>query len=167
MEDVKPSKSELKRRYAALQELGEQLIRLPSSQLDTLPLGDDLRAAIEQAARIKSHSALRRQRQLIGKLMRDADADSIENAFHALGGQERQAKRVFKMAEQWRDRIVREGHEAISAYAASAGQDVVELSRLYQEFSSEGSDQARKIILRRIFRVIHEQLRSVQLPESE
>ena len=74
MEDVKPSKSELKRRYAALQELGEQLISLPSSQLDTLPLGDDLRAAIEQAARIKSHSALRRQRQLIGKLQDDAIA---------------------------------------------------------------------------------------------
>ena len=166
-EDLKPSKSELKRRYTALQELREKLIGLSASQLDTLPLGSELRAAIDHAARIGSHSALRRQRQLIGKLMRDADGPAIEEGFLALGSQERAAKRVFRQAEQWRDRIAQQGADAINAYAQASGSDSGELSLLYQEYRNEHSDKGRKIALRRIFRLIHEQLESVQSTGSE
>lgn len=165
-EDSKPSKSELKRRYTALQDLGEKLIGLSSSQLDSLPIATELRTAIDQAARIKSHSALRRQRQLIGKLMREANAAAIQEAFDALGGQERQAKRVFRQAEQWRDRIAQQGYEAISAYAIATGVEKEELAALYERFANEHSDKGRKAALRRIFRLIHEQLEAVQLPES-
>lgn len=165
-EDSKPSKSELKRRYTALQELGEKLVGLSSSQLDSLPLETELRAAIDQAARIRSHSALRRQRQLIGKLMRDANAAAIEEAFTALGGQERQAKRIFRQAEQWRDRIAREGYEAVNAYIKATGAEQQELAALYEKFANEHSDNGRKIALRRIFRLIHEQLGTAWSPES-
>lgn len=161
-EDLKPSKSELKRRYAALQELGEKLVGLSSSQLDSLPLEAELRAAIDQAARIRSHSALRRQRQLIGKLMREADAAAIEEAFLGLGSQERQTKRIFRQAEHWRDRIASEGRDAVSAYALASGSDDGQLALLYEEYRNENSDKGRKMVLRRIFRLIHEQLKSVQ-----
>ena len=166
-EDVKPSKSELKRRYSALQELGEKLVGLSSSQLDSLPLEAELRAAIDEAARIRSHSALRRQRQLIGKLMREADSAAIEAGFLALGSQERQAKRVFRQAEQWRGRIAKEGQDAISAFALASGSDNEDLALLYEEFRNENSDKGRRIVLRRIFRLIHDQLKSVQSTGSD
>jgi ribosome-associated protein len=166
-EDEKPSKTELKRRYAALQELGEKLVGLSSSQLDSLPLAAELRVAIDQAARIRSHSALRRQRQLIGKLMREADAVAIEDAFVALGSQERQAKRAFRQAEQWRDRIAKEGRDAVNAYALASGRDSGELALLYEAYRNENSDKGRKMVLRRIFRLLHEQFESVQSTGSD
>ena len=77
MDDLKPSKSARKREYLALQKLGEELITLKESDLDSLPLGDNLREAIMEARQIKAHGALRRQKQYIGKLMRNIDPEPL------------------------------------------------------------------------------------------
>jgi ribosome-associated protein len=77
VDDLKPSKSARKREYLALQILGEELITLKESDLDSLPLGDNLREAIMEARQIKAHGALRRQKQYIGKLMRHIDPEPL------------------------------------------------------------------------------------------
>ena len=77
MTELKPSKSARKREYLALQKLGEDLISLKPSELDSLPLDDNLRDAVEEARRIKAHGALRRQKQYIGKLMRYIDPEPL------------------------------------------------------------------------------------------
>ena len=64
----KPSKTARKREQLALQELGEYLIPLKSNDLDSIGLNEELLTAVRAATRIKSHGALRRQKQLIGKL---------------------------------------------------------------------------------------------------
>ncbi len=77
MDDLKPSKSARKREYIALQKLGEELILLKQSNLDSLPLDDNLREAVMEAQQIKAHGALRRQKQYIGKLMRHIDPEPL------------------------------------------------------------------------------------------
>lgn len=69
MDDLKPSKSARKREYLALQKLGEELIALRASELQSMPLDEGLLEAIVEARHIKAHGALRRQKQYIGKLM--------------------------------------------------------------------------------------------------
>ncbi len=80
MTDIKPSKSARKREYLALQKLGEQLIGLREEDVLALPLEDDLLNAVLDAQRMKARGALRRQKQYIGKLMRQADEESIRQA---------------------------------------------------------------------------------------
>lgn len=77
MTELKPSKSARKREYIALQKLGEDLIALKDSDLDGLPLDDNLREAVQEARLIKAHGALRRQKQYIGKLMRHIDPEPL------------------------------------------------------------------------------------------
>ena len=77
MTELKPSKSARKREYLALQKLGEELTTLKESDLDSLPLGDNLRDAVMEARQIKAHGALRRQKQYIGKLMRHIDPEPL------------------------------------------------------------------------------------------
>ncbi|HNP63898.1 MAG TPA: ribosome biogenesis factor YjgA [Woeseiaceae bacterium] len=84
MTELKPSKSAIKREYLALQKLGEELITLRQSEIDSLPLDDDLREAIMEAQQIKAHGALRRQKQYIGKLMRNIDPEPLKQAFSKL-----------------------------------------------------------------------------------
>ena len=79
MDDLKPSKSARKREYIALQKLGEELITLKESDLESLPLDDNLRDAVLEARQIKAHGALRRQKQYIGKLMRHIDPEPIRS----------------------------------------------------------------------------------------
>ena len=80
MTDPKPSKSARKREYLALQKLGEQLLTLRESDLHQIDLDAELLEAVLEARRIKSHGALRRQKQYIGKLMRRIDPEPIRTA---------------------------------------------------------------------------------------
>ena len=85
MDETKPSKSARKRAYLALQKLGEELITLRETDLQTVPLDEDLREAVIEARRMKKHGALRRQKQYIGKLMgRLDDPEPIREALERL-----------------------------------------------------------------------------------
>ncbi len=65
-----PSKSQRKRDATALQDLGAQLVKLTSAQLNRIPLPDDLLAAVRAAQAMPQRGAHKRQLQYIGKLMR-------------------------------------------------------------------------------------------------
>lgn len=74
----------MKREYLARQKLGEELIGLKESDLNQLPLDEDLLEAVREARTIKSHGALRRQKQYIGKLMRHVDPEPIREGLAKL-----------------------------------------------------------------------------------
>src|SRR5580692_3202718 len=74
---AKPSKSMRKRDAHAAQDLGEELIGLRDSELVALDLPERLVDAIREARRIPSRGGGTRQRQYIGKLMRDIDPEPI------------------------------------------------------------------------------------------
>ena len=121
MTKAKPSKSARKREYLAVQELGEQLIELTPEQLADIDLSNALLTAVTDAKSIKSHGALRRQKQLIGKLMRDLDPEPLQQALLTLGRQGQLEKAIFRCAESWRDRIVNEGQPALQQFYAETG----------------------------------------------
>ena len=78
------SKTRRKRDAEALQALGERLVELKPSRLARVPLDERLREEILTAQRIQARGARRRQLQLIGRLMRSADAAAIANALARL-----------------------------------------------------------------------------------
>ncbi|MBM70360.1 MAG: hypothetical protein CME43_12875 [Haliea sp.] len=109
-----PSKSELKRRMTALQNLGEALTALSDKQLQKVPIEDTrLLEAIAEAQRITSNSARRRHLQFIGKLMRDIDAEPIAAALSAMHQEQHRAAAHFQGLEALRDRLLDEGPEVI------------------------------------------------------
>lgn len=154
----KPSKSARKREHLALQDLGETLTRLRPSELEALPLDERLMDAVLEARGIHSRGALRRQRQLIGKLMRNADAAAIRAALGRLGQGDRDATRLFHAAETWRDRICSEGATAIAAFAAETDADTDVLRRLADELAASTDEDRRRILSRKIFREVHASL---------
>ncbi len=84
MTELKPSKSARKREYLALQKLGEDLIGLKEPDLRKMGLDEDLLEAVLEARRITSRGALRRQKQYIGKIMRQLDPEPIRAAMTRL-----------------------------------------------------------------------------------
>lgn len=72
-----PSKSARKRAAAAAQDLGESLIGLSEAKLAALPLPDVLREAIRVARGMRGRGSQARQRQYIGRLMRDIELAPI------------------------------------------------------------------------------------------
>ena len=76
----KPSKSQRKRDALALQELGETLVTLKPTQLDKMPLPEELREAVLAARQMNQRGARKRQLQYIGRLMRQIDPEPIRAA---------------------------------------------------------------------------------------
>src|SRR5690606_41842269 len=89
-----------------VQRLGDALAALRPEQLASIPVDEKLRDAIELGRRIRSREALRRQRQLIGRLMRDADADAIRDALEATSAGHRAEVALARAAEEWRERLL-------------------------------------------------------------
>lgn len=156
MTTTKPSKSARKREQHERQALGEQLIALNDADLATIPLDERLGAAIRDARSIKAREALRRQKQFVGKLMRDIDIQPILDALEALRLDELRDKRVFAHAEKWRDRLVREGRDALDAFASETGQADATLGELLTQLDVAVSDRDEKSLRRQIFRRVHE-----------
>lgn len=154
----KPSKSAKKRDQHALQALGEQLIELPEDQLRRIALDEDLFDAIISASHMTARGALRRQRQLIGKMMRRTDYQAIRAALEVATHTDRQAKDVVRRAEQWRDRIVDNGHAELERFLAETAQPNAELGALVDDLSRCQNRGDRRILARRLFRAIHGEL---------
>jgi len=116
-EEGRPSKSQLKRESHDLQELGEAVAALPDGRLADTPMPDALREAILEFRRTRSHEGRRRQKQYIGKLMRNADTEPLAEAVAAARlGTARDALRLHE-AEQWRSALLADD-EALTRWAA-------------------------------------------------
>lgn len=114
-----PSKSELKRESEKQQALGEALIALKPTELAKVPLDEELADAIELAHRLQGkREALRRQRQFLGRLMRSRDLEPIEQALAQIRSQHAAGNARLHRLEQWRERLLAGGDDAINALLA-------------------------------------------------
>jgi ribosome-associated protein len=109
-----PSKSSRKRAAHAAQDLGAELIRMRDSDLAALDLPESLVDAVREARRITSRGGLARQRQYIGKLMRDVDPEPIRAYLASLNTVTARDAERFKRVEGWRERLIVEGGPALA-----------------------------------------------------
>ena len=150
------SKSQLKRESHALQDLGKRLTALPDEHLASIPLDDVLREAIVLARKIQNkRSALKRQYQFIGKLLRARDPKPIYNALQALDHQSRHSIQKHHRAEHWRDRIVEQGESVIEALLEEIPEaDRQKLRQLWRNHHNARSDSKKIQLSRLIYKEI-------------
>jgi ribosome-associated protein len=110
-----PSKSVLKREAHRAQALGEQLIALKEAELVALELPEALYDAIVAARSISSRGGGTRQRQYIGKLMRDIDLTRVRETLGAKAAKAALEAQRFQRVENWRARLLEAGPEALAA----------------------------------------------------
>lgn len=125
-----PSKSARKRAAHAAQDLGEALVELNDRELALLELPEALIEAIREARRIRSRAGLARQRQYIGRLMREVDPAPIRAALAANSARAAHESERFKRIEAWRERLISQGPAALAELARAYPQiDPVEWTR--------------------------------------
>ncbi len=156
-----PSKSALKRRMLALQQLGQTLTGLSDKQLERIPIADErLRSAIVEARRITSRSARRRHLQLIGKLMRDVDPGPIEAALEALDRGRRAEAAAFHELEALREQMLAAGPEgvelALARWPRADRQQLRQLILQHQREAARGQPPAASRSLFRYLRDLQE-----------
>lgn len=110
------SKSQRKKDMLALQKIGESLIKLTEEQLVTIDLPDNLLTAIQHMKSLTSNEAKRRQLQYIGKLMRQLDPESIEEALKRIKLLHEKTTEKFHYIEEWRTKLLTHGDDALNLF---------------------------------------------------
>ena len=100
------SKSARKRQMHELQDIGAALVRLRTDQLARIELPEDLREAVTDCRKMTKHEAIRRQMQLIGRMMRHLDAAPIAAQLAAMHAPSHRQTALFHRAEKWRDELL-------------------------------------------------------------
>lgn len=154
----KPSKSARKRDTLALQALGERLVGITPEQLKSIGLDQALIDAVVAAKSMRARGALRRQKQLIGKLMRDVDPAPIIAALEDYTKDERLEKEIFRNAEQWRQRLTSGDPTALVDFAEKTGRNNDSLIVAVNNWVNAPNEKAKRSAGRAIFREVHKDL---------
>ena len=107
------SKSQRKRNADAAQKLGKDILALSHDDQKSMDLPESLSDALDEARRIKKNSALKRQLQYIGKLMRTIDVEPIQEQYLKLTNHYDKDIKILHNLENWRDRLLEEGDKAL------------------------------------------------------
>jgi len=153
--DDEISKSALKRESDAKQKLGESLAELTSQQLNELDISDQLRRAVDDLKRLlkkgsRAHGGMKRQKQYIGKLMRQTDVEPIQAKLDEWQNISNASKQQLHLIEDWRERIINQGDTAIEA--------------LYQ--SLDLTDQGHRQYLRQLHRQAKKEIQNKKSPKA-
>ncbi len=154
-DDELPSKSQRKREMTALQELGEKLAELSPDALKKMPLDERLLETLLQMQKMTQREARRRHLQLVGKLMRNADADAIQSAYDKTQSGSREASRALHQLESWRTRLLQEGDTAVGeAMQLFPGTEAQQLRQLIRDAKRETEQQKPPVSARKLFQYL-------------
>lgn len=157
------SKSQLKRESHDIQHFGKQLVALKDSQLDSLELPESLFHAVKEAQKIlNKRSALKRQYQYIGKLLRKVDFEPIQERYLRIENQAEINNKIQQQAEYWRDQIILNGIDSINVFLQTDGVncDRQQLRQLARNAQTAKKEAQKKSASRNIYRLIYDTLKT-------
>lgn len=161
------SKSQRKREAQALFKLGQQLVALTTNQLDALPIPGRVRDAVDEAQRIRSFGARKRQLLFLAKQLREADTDALAEAMAEHLGDGAADRAALHRIERWRDLLLTEGLPAINRLAATHPQlDRQRLRSLVRKASTELERGLPPAASRELFRELRQLDEESALPGS-
>ncbi|MEQ1530498.1 MAG: ribosome biogenesis factor YjgA [Methylococcales bacterium] len=111
---VRPNKTLLKKEFAALFVLGEEMSQLSTAQLLTLELPDNIHKAVQEVSGMPHKSARKRLLKFIAAQLHKMDTQPILERLSRLKNKSAHAVREHHILERWRDRLLHEGNDALT-----------------------------------------------------
>ena len=154
--ELPPSKTKIKKQMHELRDLGVELTELGKDQLAQLDIPENLRDAIREMHHINKFGAQRRQRQYIGKLMREVDTAPIIAKLDAWKGVSQTHVAYNHLLERWRDRLLESEHALTELLADHPQADAQHLRALIRNAQKEKEAGKPPKNYREIFQVLKE-----------
>jgi len=151
------SKTKRKAAMQDLQDLGEELIGLNKTRLAQLNLPETLFEAVKEAQRITSNGAIARQRQYIGRLMREIDTAPITDQLARWNGSHQEENAHFHRLEKLRERLLADDG-ALSDYLREHPEaDSQQMRTLIRNARKEAEASKPPKSSRELFKLLREQ----------
>ena len=162
------SKSQLKREAQAMKTLAMDLLQLSASELQRVPLENDLVLAIRDARSFRSHGARRRQLQYLAKLIRRVDAALIIDAVAEIKSEARGLTARQHRTEAWREKLLEQGDAALGELLEKReGVDAQRLRQLIRNARQEKITGKPPVASRALFRELRDMDATQALPPCD
>jgi ribosome-associated protein len=151
------SKSQKKRDCDAVQRIGDNLLKLKPDELALIDLPAELEDALNEAHRIRSNSALKRQRQYLGKIIRSCDSEKIKKQLNAVIHRNDTNTAQFKKIESWRDRLIDNDKQVLGEIIQqNPALDRQHVHTLVRQAAKEASASKPPAASRKLFKYLRE-----------
>lgn len=151
-----PSKTQLKAKMHALQELGEALVALNKERLAELQLPELLYDAVKETQRTTAHGALRRQLQYLGRIMREIDTTTIEEKLAKWNGTRQEENAIFHQLERLRTKLLEDDNSLAEYINTHPEADVQQLRTLIRNARKEAEAGKPPKSSRELFKILRE-----------
>jgi ribosome-associated protein len=161
------SKSQRKRDAQALLKLGMQLVNLTRTKLESMPLDDDIREAVDFTRSIRSNVARKRQLHYLAKLLRRIDPEPVVEALQAAQSDSRQLVNRQHRVEAWRDALLDGGDSSLGELCRlRPDTDAQTLRQLIRNAHREVSHNKPPSAARSLFRKLRDMDQHEALPPT-
>lgn len=154
-----PSRGERRREALDVLALAHALADLSDAQLARMPMADDLRELVATTRAVRQHIARKRQVAFLAKQLRRREDElaPIRAALdHDRLAERAQTARLHR-AETWRDRLLREGDQALTDFLAEhPAADRQQLRALLRRAHDEAARGKPPAAARELFRLLRD-----------
>jgi ribosome-associated protein len=149
------SKTRRKRQATEIQDVGADLVKLSGEQLARIEMPESLRQAVTECRRLTTHEAIRRQKQYIGKLMRNIDSAPIAEQLAAMHAPSQKQTALLHLAEKWRVDMLADA-EALERFVKEfPGADARALHELIIKARAEAKTDKPPKFFRQLFHAVN------------
>jgi ribosome-associated protein len=156
-----PSRGALRREALDVLALAHALAELSDAELDRIPMADDLRELVVTSRAVHQHIARKRQLAFLAKKLRarEDELPPIRAALEHDRAVERRATAQLHRAENWRDRLLAQGDEALAELLTEhPDADRQQLRTLIRRAADEQRRHKPPAAARELFRQLRELL---------
>ncbi|MDO9423191.1 MAG: ribosome biogenesis factor YjgA [Methylobacter sp.] len=119
---IRPNKTQIKKDMAVLFALSEEMSELPAGQLKTLELPEIINKAVIEVSGMPHKGARKRLLKFITNQLHKIDIEPILEKLSRIKNKSAHAVREHHAVERWRDRLMSEGNDALTALLAEQPQ---------------------------------------------
>lgn len=112
---VRPNKTQIKKDIAVLFALGEEMSELSAAQLKNLELPENINKPLTEVAGMPHKGARKRLLKFIAGQLYKIDVEPFLEKLARVKNQSAHAVREHHLVERWRDRLIAEGNDALTA----------------------------------------------------
>jgi len=112
---IRPNKTQIKKDMAVLFALSEEMAELSAGQLKLLELPEIINKAVAEASGMPHKSARKRLLKFITGQLHKIDAEPILEKLARIKNKSAHAVREHHVVERWRDRLISDGNDALTA----------------------------------------------------
>ena len=152
------NRTQQKREIAELHELARNLSKLDPTALENMELPQELFQALIAVKSMKK-AAEKRHFKFIVKLLRKSqdDSESFMQTIQELDAKKEQQDKNFHRTERWRDRLIADGHDAVTAFMDEYPQaDVSQIRQLVRNANRELTQNRPPKSSRALFKLLRD-----------